>query len=852
MRFGKSILMAGATTCLFVSCTQVAAEEARRETYDLPSQPLGEALRAVARANGQQLVADAKAIEGRRSPALSGAYTLEEAVRVLLRDTALTAEFSGQTVIIRGRARASDAQVTDAAEQGQIMVTGSRIRGAPPASPVTTLNAAQIVQAGQNDLGEAVRTLPQSFGGGQNPGVALGAPGSNNNQNSASSINLRGLGPDATLTLLNGHRLAYGSFTQAVDVTAIPLAAVDRIEIVADGASALYGSDAVGGVANIVLRKDYQGVSTTARLGAATDGGNAQQQYSVVAGTSWNGGGFIATYDFERDTAITASQRRYTDYMQGDDTLLPQQKRHSAVVSLHQDIAPMLAFSIDGVYNWRRTFTVLDVPGSFRSTTEPTNTSFSIAPTFTFEANSALTFTLSGVYGKDRTNTKQFNTSTSGVVTAYPYCYCNTVKSLELSSEGSAFSLPAGNIRFAAGIGYRDNGYLNRTTNLPHPINAHQDSYYAFGEVFAPLVSPAQSISGVYRLSVSGALRYEKYPGIDEVVTPKFGVIYAPTADFDVKASWGKSFKAPTLFQQYQPQYAFLYSPTTLGGTGYPANAAVLFTNGGNPALKPERATSWSATLAAHPRAVPGLKLEASYFHIDYRDRVTQPFQGTDFYTALLTTTLQKFIDPYPSPALQSEIIGRAPVALYNYAGVAYNPANVVAAVYNTYFNAARQKIQGVDLTAGYHVALAGGDTLDFNGSASWLDSKQRLDASIPYSALAGTIFNPPHWRARAGASWTRAALSVSAFGNYIGGVNDTRSAPAAKVKSQVTLDLSAVYRPGDEGLLRGVGYALSVRNLFNDRPAYARAVATYYVNYDSTNQSAVGRFASFSITKEW
>ncbi|NMN02936.1 MULTISPECIES: TonB-dependent receptor [unclassified Novosphingobium] len=836
---------------LWALAVPAAAQEARQELH-LPAQSLGDALRALGSASRREIIFTPEVVAGKTSGPIDGAYTFREALDLLLAGSGLVIVERDGSVLVVGRSQAPQAVADHAGEAGAIVVTGSRIRGAPPASPVITLSSTDIARAGQSDLGEAVRTLPQSFAGGQNPGVAPGAPGSNNNQNSASSINLRGLGPDATLTLLNGHRLAYGSFTQAIDVNAIPLVAVERIEIVADGASAIYGSDAVGGVANIILRKDYDGVSTTARVGGATDGGDTQQQYSLVAGTKWNGGGLIATYDFEKDTAITARQRSFTQYMPGNTTLLPGLTRHSAVLSLHQALAPDLTFNIDGLYNWRRSATVLQVPGSSRYTTEPTNQSFSIAPSLTFAASPSLTFALSGVYGEDHTDTKQFTITAAGAVSAYPYCYCNSVKSLEASAQGDLVDIPAGAIRFAAGAGYRDNGYLNRSVSLPAPIDAHQDSYYGFGEIYVPLVSPGQAITAIHRLSLSGALRYERYPGIDAVLTPKLGAIYAPSPDIDVKASWGKSFKAATLYQQYQPQYAFLYAATTLGGTGYPADATVLLINGGNRALKPERATSWSVTATAHPRAVPGLQVEGSYFEIAYRDRVAQPFQGTDFYTALSGQTLARFVDPYPSAAEQAALIAAAPVPLYNYSGLAYEPSAVVASVYNAFFNVARQKIRGVDVTARYEADLGADEKLVFNGSASWLQSRQQLDPSLPVTELAGTIFNPPHWRGRAGATWTRRSLSASAFANYTGAVQDTRSSPSVRVASQTTFDLALVYRASPQGPIPGLGFALAVRNLFNDKPAYARAVADYYVSYDSTNQSAIGRFISVSLTKDW
>src|SRR3546814_6494740 len=84
----------------------------------------------------------------------------------------------------------------------------------------------------------------------------------NGNLDSSSQLNLRGLGPDATLTLLNGHRLPYGGAFAGIDISAIPVAAVERLEIVPDCASAQYGSDAVAGVANIILRRDFEGLTT--------------------------------------------------------------------------------------------------------------------------------------------------------------------------------------------------------------------------------------------------------------------------------------------------------------------------------------------------------------------------------------------------------------------------------------------------------------------------------------------------------------------------------------------------------------------------------------------------------------
>src|SRR5262249_41004216 len=124
-----------------------------------------------------------------------------------------------------------------------------------------------------------------------NPHSSVGvAPFSQTSQNvyNGAGFNLRGVGPSSTLTLLNGHRLAPagddGSFT---DITQIPLSAVDHVEVMADGASALYGSDAVAGVVNIITRKNFTGAETGLRYASASDGGAIERTASQLLGGSW-------------------------------------------------------------------------------------------------------------------------------------------------------------------------------------------------------------------------------------------------------------------------------------------------------------------------------------------------------------------------------------------------------------------------------------------------------------------------------------------------------------------------------------------------------------------------------------
>src|SRR5699024_9589192 len=131
------------------------------------------------------------------------------------------------------------------------------------------------------------------------------------------------------------------------------------------------------------------------------------------------------------------------------------------------------------------------------------------------------------------------------------------------------------------------------------------------------------------------------------VTTPKLGLIYGPGADFTLKGSWGKSFKAPTLFERHYSADAWIYYPSSLGGTDYPEGATVLALAGGNQDLEPERATTRSVSLAWHPQAVDGLEAELTWFQVDYRNRVIQPVANPT--QALSNPVYAPFVDLTPT-----------------------------------------------------------------------------------------------------------------------------------------------------------------------------------------------------------
>lgn len=836
------------STCIVALATPAAAQT--RE-YDIPAGSLKSALDAYVRQSGRQIVYRADQVRPARSPGARGRQSAEAALAAILSGSGFTTRVDGNLVAIvregNDRADAEAGSPTD-----ELVVTGTRIRGADTPSPVVRIDAGRIREEGFTDLGEVIRSVPQNFRGGQNPGVTSGnisgAGIANQNLTGGSSLNLRGLGPSATLTLLNGKRLAYGGFVQAVDIGTIPVDAVDRIEIVADGSSALYGSDAVGGVANVILRQDYEGVKAGGRYGGAADGGLETVEYSVTAGHRWNGGGVIAAYRNVSADPIYARQRDYSNYIADPATLYTGSDLQTGLISAHQAIGSRVRLRVDALISERDQLYYYNIYGA-TSQVDSTSTAWLIAPSVEVALPHDWTLSLGGSWGQSEHDQYEISRYPGGVSEVLSDdCLCNDLSAYEIGAEGPLFALPGGDARLSIGAGHRKVGF--DWTYMPTQFayaKGEERASFAYAEMFLPLIGPDQAIPGVRRLAASFALRGEDYSSFGGVSTPKLGVIYAPDADITLSASWGKSFKAPTLFERYSAANAYLYAPVIAGGAGYPADATVLFLMGGNADLQPERAETWNANLKLRPATVPRLEAEVTYFNIDYTSRVIQPIPVSS--QALSNPAYSDFVDIDPTDQTLSQVIARAN-GFYNFSGVDYDPANVVALIYSRFVNVAQQNIRGIDLSLAYAFDVGPG-RLAVRGAATWLDSKQRTTPSQPIFELSGTLYQPADLNARAGLVWTQGGLTASLFGNYTDSVTDT--VRGQDTGSFTTFDAAVRYAPGGEhGPLAGLEITLSAQNIFNRPPPLYTPDLDTAAPYDSTNYSPIGRFVSLSISKRF
>jgi outer membrane receptor protein involved in Fe transport len=214
----------------------------------------------------------------------------------------------------------ADQPAAPAAEEGkksvveEIIVTGSRVRrkDLTTPAPVTVLSREQVAAAGKVSVGDFLQSLPEQ-------GNAINAQ-YNNGGDGTTKVNLRSLGQTRTLVLVNGRRMVTTGTTTAagtVDLNSIPTAAIERIEILKDGASAVYGSDAVAGVVNIITRRGYNGTEATAFAGTSKKSDGTTYDLSVTTGTSSDRGSLQLTIGYFDQKAVWAGDRSWTESVYG-------------------------------------------------------------------------------------------------------------------------------------------------------------------------------------------------------------------------------------------------------------------------------------------------------------------------------------------------------------------------------------------------------------------------------------------------------------------------------------------------------------------------------------------------------
>jgi iron complex outermembrane receptor protein len=343
-------------------CGSVLAEAPALD-IDIPPQALGPALLQLAEKYQLQILFSPESVSGINAPRVKGRYTVTDAVAKLIEGTPLTYSFNGKdTVVVRPPPDAGTAPnptplaqssgptgASDEKRGERVEVTGTRLKLAETenALPVNVYTHEDIVRSGQVSLAGFLNTLNE---------VSITSSDSANFQPTTGmpTVQLRGLPVGMTLTLLNGRRVEGVGLTTGgslLNLDLIPITAIERVEVLPVGASAVYGGDALAGVVNIILRKTVPGVIVEARYGHADgmDDGGASLAIGAT-GDKMNG---LALLSYSKRTVLRGDERAITksqDYTQyGGPNLNTQACSPGNVASLTASPLPGLTTTSAGM-----------------------------------------------------------------------------------------------------------------------------------------------------------------------------------------------------------------------------------------------------------------------------------------------------------------------------------------------------------------------------------------------------------------------------------------------------------------------------------------------------------------------
>ena len=323
----RSRILGAALLFALICASPLPARATVQYEINIGAQPLASSLAMLAKQTGIQVVYSTDLVEGCVAPSLKGAMTTEQALTTMLARTHLKYAFlDAQTVTItpmgsspqpqdpgakEGRAGASrifrvaqlaqapadsladaPAQAAQPSETNQLQeVTVSasliHISGYEAPTPVTSVGIAQLQDAAKPDLGDVLRQLP-AFGGSSSPQNSVESSFVSNLLQGENFISLRNLGPNRTLVLVDGQRYVQNNIQGGVDLTNIPTALIERIDVVTGGASAQWGSDAVAGVVNLILNKTFSGIQFDVEQSNNWQHDHEQYRAALTIGTDFD------------------------------------------------------------------------------------------------------------------------------------------------------------------------------------------------------------------------------------------------------------------------------------------------------------------------------------------------------------------------------------------------------------------------------------------------------------------------------------------------------------------------------------------------------------------------------------
>lgn len=683
-------------------------------------------------------------------------------VRNLLAALGLISSVGLATTAVAQDAAASDTKESTV-KLDKYVVTGSSIPATldeQKAMPIQIIDSAAIEVSGVNTnvLDVLRKTVPQ-IQGANNVGVENANIAGNSN-NGASNVALRNVD---TLVLFNGKRMAAnpgaaGGGVTGVDLNLIPLSAVDRIEVLTDGASAIYGSDAVSGVVNIILKKDYRGAEVSSHYASAKkdNGGEwTQKSVGVVVGTGTDKTNLLFTAEWSSQDPLWARDMTYSNnpintatlpgiigpvsgqyyqlntslntiptanrgqtltqmvaagvyvavpgaYKQADrSTIVSSVDKRIASMSANHQVTDNITFSTDFIYAQTQTqYQLNPQPVSISTTTlisrgvttlntsditvrnryiggpnriyDNANDSYRWTAGFEGKVNDYFNWSVSANYSLAKQTSIGYNqvldsalqtAITNGRFDIFAYnqdptlvaaagIFGNSIASYKSGfysynalANGKIYDLPAGALQYAVGAEFRKETLFatadlnslippgattslwNNGTSLA-PFDGGRTAKSEFIELKVPII---KDVPGLHLVTFDGALRHESYSDDNSTTVPKISLAWLPIDDqLRFRATFGKSFSEPSLYNLYGPQSTGFTSSlnairaydTNGVATGGFIGLQGHQSGGSNPNLTPSKAKSYTVGFVYSPKWAKGLDVTVDYFNIKQTDLV--------------------------------------------------------------------------------------------------------------------------------------------------------------------------------------------------------------------------------------
>jgi iron complex outermembrane receptor protein len=726
-------------------------------------------------------------------------------------------------------------------------VTGTHIRGtADSAFPIWIYNRDVIESSGASTLQQFIQTIPQNFNGGASENTVASVAGGGNAANTVegTGVNLRGLGNDSTLVLVNGHRLAPGNvFGNFVDLSLIPLYAVERVEVVTDGASAIYGSDAVGGVVNIILGRNLDGAETRARYGRVTSGSTRETEVGQTLGHGWDTGSALLIYDYWDRTPLNASSRDYTDSAPEPFMLLPEHVRHSAFLSVEDAVTPGIQLFADGTLSHRSTYADSSSSQGQQRASSAID-AYSGSAGARIELSRGAQLEVSGSYTASDTS---YETVLAGTGTLANERVGSSILTFDAKVDGNAFSVPAGEVRFAVGGQFRREDFDSKDLLAMTEFYPHRNVGAGFAELRVPLAGPGRGLPTANRLELTLADRAEHYSDFGSTNNPQIGVIWRPLADVKVRGTYGTSFRAPLLNDLNPVPFQVVPVPEFDPTTGGMTNSMVVF--GGNPNLRPEKARTWTVGLDFSAQSLPEFHASATYYDIRFSDVVTDPEFSVNIEDALHQEAIlgPAIIQRNPSAALVQQLAATPGFA--NLFGI--DLGTIGAIVDSRVHNLSIQRTSGLDLDAAWANRTAIGNIeLGLNGTYI-VRFDNEFTSEAPAVSILNTAYNPVNLRMRARAVIRSGGLTFASFVNYTNSYSVDKTAAAPPIAAWTTVDATVKYLfNADRGPLADLALLVAVTNLMDRNPPFV--LNQVGINFDGANANALGRMLSVQLSKRW